>query len=99
MELDLDILSEALPQYTREELEKLQTASREEIAQILAGKLEKAVDDAYNVLLKTPTWKCGCGTESSGRYCPSCGANRVWFCKCGTANANNFCTDCGSPRS
>ena len=47
------------------------------------------------------TWKCSCGTEVSGNFCPECGAKRPeagWKCSCGTVNKGKFCTECGKKK-
>ena len=46
-------------------------------------------------------WKCACGTENTGNFCPNCGSAKpmVWICgKCGTENSGKFCSNCGSPK-
>lgn len=45
------------------------------------------------------SWKCGCGTVATGKFCPECGAKRPengWICSCGTVNKGKFCTECGA---
>ena len=48
------------------------------------------------------TWKCECGAESSGKFCPECGKPKPstdWYCtECGTKNSGKFCMECGKPR-
>lgn len=47
------------------------------------------------------TWKCSCGTEVSGNFCPECGAKKPeagWKCSCGTVNKGKFCTECGKKK-
>ena len=47
------------------------------------------------------TWKCSCGTEVSGNFCPECGAKKPeagWKCFCGTVNKGKFCTECGKKK-
>lgn len=48
------------------------------------------------------TWKCACGKESSGNFCPSCGAKKVvkstWKCACGRECDSNFCPACGAKK-
>ena len=49
-------------------------------------------------------WRCsGCGTETAGNFCPSCGARRpapaaAWRCSCGAENKGRFCTECGAKK-
>ena len=53
------------------------------------------------------TWKCECGADSTGKFCPQCGNQKPapapqptangWVCKCGTQNSGKFCMECGSP--
>ena len=46
------------------------------------------------------TWRCSCGAEATGNFCPECGAPRAngWICSCGTENKGKFCTNCGAPK-
>lgn len=52
------------------------------------------------------TWKCACGAEVSGNFCPQCGAKKpesansqTWKCaKCGAEATGKFCPECGSPK-
>ena len=53
------------------------------------------------------TWKCECGADNTGKFCPQCGKQKPqptpqptangWVCKCGTQNSGKFCMECGSP--
>ncbi len=52
---------------------------------------------------KANTWKCSCGAEATGNFCPECGAKRPaeegWTCtSCGTINKGKFCTECGTKK-
>ena len=49
---------------------------------------------------KSDAWKCACGTESTGKFCPNCGAKKPegWTCACGSVNSGNFCPNCGAKR-
>lgn len=45
-------------------------------------------------------WKCACGAQASGNFCPECGAKRSaaaleWTCSCGAKNQGKFCQNCG----
>ncbi len=44
-------------------------------------------------------WKCACGAQASGNFCPECGAKRPandsWTCSCGAQNQGKFCQNCG----
>ena len=48
------------------------------------------------------SWKCSCGAESDGNFCPECGAKKPapkadgWQCSCGMVNKGNFCPECGA---
>lgn len=52
------------------------------------------------------TWKCACGADVSGNFCPQCGAKKpevnnsqAWKCaKCGAQATGKFCPECGSPK-
>jgi membrane protease subunit (stomatin/prohibitin family) len=46
-------------------------------------------------------WVCACGTRSTGKFCPECGAQKPeegWQCSCGSVNKGKFCPECGSPK-
>ncbi len=47
-------------------------------------------------------WKCACGAEATGNFCPNCGAKKPeaagWTCACGQANTGNFCSACGAKK-
>ncbi len=51
-------------------------------------------------------WTCSCGKQSTGKFCPECGAARpvavpaaeTWVCSCGSHCTGKFCSECGSPR-
>lgn len=67
-----------------------------------ARELAKEKADREPEAPKAGTWKCECGAENSGRFCPECGrkapeAQKTWTCACGTENTGKFCTECGSP--
>ena len=49
------------------------------------------------------TWKCVCGRECTGNFCPQCGAKKpaasaAWKCACGRECEGNFCPDCGAKK-
>lgn len=47
------------------------------------------------------TWKCSCGSEATGNFCPECGSKRPelgWTCSCGSVNKGKFCTNCGAKK-
>lgn len=48
------------------------------------------------------TWKCVCGSEAVGNFCPDCGAPKPsdsgWTCSCGAINKGKFCQNCGSKK-
>ena len=46
-------------------------------------------------------WKCGCGTENTGKFCVECGARKPesgWTCSCGSVNKGKFCPECGAKK-
>ena len=47
-------------------------------------------------------WKCSCGVNATGKFCPECGAKKPemtgWTCKCGAVATGKFCPECGSPK-
>lgn len=55
---------------------------------------------------ETPdTWKCGCGTENTGKFCVNCGEKKPepvvtgeWICECGNRNTGKFCPNCGTKK-
>lgn len=53
-----------------------------------------------------PKWKCKCGNDVDGNFCPLCGQKKPqsresvgWTCVCGTFNQGAFCTGCGRKRA
>ncbi len=48
------------------------------------------------------TWKCECGAESTGKFCPECGKPKPeaigWKCACGEINKGKFCQNCGAKK-
>ncbi len=52
---------------------------------------------------KAEGWKCSCGNEATGNFCPQCGAKKPapagsWKCSCGSEVTGNFCSNCGAKR-
>ena len=48
-------------------------------------------------------WTCGCGTITTGKFCPECGTQRPqppagWNCACGSVNKGKFCAECGAKK-
>jgi membrane protease subunit (stomatin/prohibitin family) len=48
-------------------------------------------------------WKCSCGAENQGNFCPQCGNKKPvpaagWTCSCGAQCTGNFCSQCGTKR-
>lgn len=53
--------------------------------------------------MQAGTWKCTCGAEAAGNFCPECGAAKPadgggWTCTCGAVNKGKFCTNCGAKK-
>lgn len=44
------------------------------------------------------SWKCSCGAQATGNFCPECGGARGWKCSCGQTNLGKFCTNCGTKK-
>ncbi len=56
----------------------------------------------------TVSWKCGCGSINTGKFCAGCGKPKPiaapvpafvdgsWKCACGSVNKGAFCPKCGS---
>ncbi len=49
------------------------------------------------------SWKCACGAEATGKFCPECGAKKPeeavgWTCACGALNKGRFCAECGAKK-
>ncbi len=49
------------------------------------------------------TWKCACGAEATGKFCPECGSPKPvesngWVCSCGAVNKGKFCSECGAKK-
>lgn len=50
------------------------------------------------------TWKCACGAEATGKFCPECGSPKPvesngWVCSCGAVNKGKFCSECGAKKT
>ena len=47
-------------------------------------------------------WKCSCGADVTGNFCPDCGAKKPesngWKCSCGAEVTGNFCSNCGAKK-
>ncbi len=53
--------------------------------------------------LQGGAWKCSCGAQATGKFCPECGSpkpagNGGWTCSCGTVNKGRFCQECGKKK-
>ena len=63
---------------------------------------QQAAQAQQNQTPAAGTWKCACGAENTGKFCPSCGAkkpeNTTWKCACGAENTGKFCPNCGAAR-
>ena len=60
-----------------------------------AGQQQQAAQEKAN------TWKCSCGADVNGNFCPNCGAKKPelgWKCSCGTEANGNFCSNCGAKK-
>ena len=52
------------------------------------------------------TWRCACGAEATGKFCPECGAKKPeprkadgWVCPtCGASANGKFCPECGTKK-
>lgn len=49
------------------------------------------------------SWKCGCGTSNTGKFCANCGKAKPadsgeWKCSCGASNTGKFCANCGKAK-
>ncbi|MBQ6893441.1 MAG: SPFH domain-containing protein [Clostridia bacterium] len=55
-----------------------------------------------NATKSADTWRCACGAECSGNFCPACGAKKPdasnWKCACGAECSGNFCPVCGAKK-
>lgn len=47
-------------------------------------------------------WKCSCGAQATGNFCPECGSKKPaadgWTCACGAVNKGKFCSECGAKK-
>ena len=56
-----------------------------------------------NAAANQNSWKCGCGTSNTGKFCANCGKAKPadegeWKCSCGASNTGKFCANCGKPK-
>jgi len=62
---------------------------------------KQAEEEARKANAAANTWKCACGYEASGKFCPECGAKKPensWTCACGFSNKGKFCENCGAKK-
>ena len=62
---------------------------------------KQAEEEARKANAAANTWKCACGYEASGKFCPECGAKKPensWACACGFSNKGKFCENCGAKK-
>jgi len=62
---------------------------------------KQAEKESHKANESSNTWKCACGYEASGNFCPECGAKKPdnsWTCTCGFANKGKFCENCGAKK-
>lgn len=47
-------------------------------------------------------WRCQCGANAVGKFCPECGRPKPvqdgWTCACGALNKGKFCAECGKAK-
>lgn len=62
---------------------------------------KEAFDTKVDSIKSGDVWKCSCGCETSGKFCPECGQKRPesgWVCSCGHLNKGKFCSECGKKK-
>lgn len=62
------------------------------------GRNNPAPEKKPEPVRSADTWKCSCGCETDGKFCPECGQKKPeagWTCACGSVNKGNFCPECG----
>ena len=62
---------------------------------------KQAEEEARKANAVANPWKCACGYEASGKFCPECGAKKPensWTCACGFSNKGKFCENCGAKK-
>ena len=70
------------------------------------GQQQAAAQPQQTNTAQQNTWKCACGADVSGNFCPQCGAKKpepkpmgnTWKCACGAEVSGNFCPECGAKR-
>ena len=61
------------------------------------------VQEQARGIAETEQWKCGCGKENNGKFCPECGSKKPEAIKCTscghliTGQKPKFCPECGKP--
>ena len=71
-------------------------------AQLYQMNQQPAAPQSAPAAETAPTWKCGCGTENTGKFCVECGSKKPektgWTCACGSVNKGKFCPECGAKK-
>ena len=72
-----------------------------------AAPAEAPAEEPAEAPAEADSWTCpDCGTVSTGKFCPECGASRPaveetaeWTCpECGTVSTGKFCPECGAKK-
>ena len=66
-----------------------------------AQQIQQQTQQMQQTQNTSDTWKCSCGFEAKGNFCPECGAKKPdngWVCSCGNLNKGKFCSNCGTKK-
>lgn len=75
-------------------------AATQGIQGLYAQASKDNVNNSGSAQVQSGSWKCSCGSVSTGKFCTECGKPKpeasFWICSCGAKNKGKFCIECGA---